>query len=494
MQETLKKLEQDSLAEGNSEVDELLTDINGESNRDSTKSDPPQNESYDSAIHSRNKYITGSKELDEMVESILGKGWEKDEMQPAPSQPASEYSQKELDDLIASILGKGWDKDDEPSVTLQTDSDVLLFDSIPDFQDSLEQAEPDLEGDDTDLDAIVATILSDSDTGPVFQQARPGNHGQSADIVHIKSVENNAATYSSSGISPPSSVVTLPATQHKTADCSDNIDPERKANFPVLITLLLLIALISAIGLWKYSVSNDDTAFTMTNTDRQEAKTEVRTERKHTSEAYQPATQEPVIQAPATQELVAQEPVIQEPVAQEPVAQEPVIQEPVIQEPVAQEPVTQEPDPTVQSAISPAKEYQTASPHGRDDNNMGDVATETPAGEASLSTDEAMVENELQGKVNPGEISAEPVAMPSGNESLTIVLPVEKSVTPEVGAEKPARETIIYTVVDGDTFWSIAKRFVRNPYKYTELAKQSKISNPELIYPGNIVIIIKNSR
>ncbi len=38
MQETLKKLEQDSLAEGNSEVDELLADINGESNRDSTKS------------------------------------------------------------------------------------------------------------------------------------------------------------------------------------------------------------------------------------------------------------------------------------------------------------------------------------------------------------------------------------------------------------------------------------------------------------------------
>lgn len=49
---------------------------------------------------------------------------------------------------------------------------------------------------------------------------------------------------------------------------------------------------------------------------------------------------------------------------------------------------------------------------------------------------------------------------------------------------------IVHVVVKGDTLWDIAKRYVRNPWRYPELAKLSNIKNPHRIYPGNKVKII----
>ncbi len=50
----------------------------------------------------------------------------------------------------------------------------------------------------------------------------------------------------------------------------------------------------------------------------------------------------------------------------------------------------------------------------------------------------------------------------------------------------------IHIVVKGDTLWHIAKRYVNNPWRYPELARLSKIRNPDLIYPGQRIIIILN--
>jgi len=52
----------------------------------------------------------------------------------------------------------------------------------------------------------------------------------------------------------------------------------------------------------------------------------------------------------------------------------------------------------------------------------------------------------------------------------------------------------IHVVVKGDTLWDIAKRYVNNPWRYPELAKLSKIKNPDLIYPGNKVVVIIHSK
>ncbi len=53
---------------------------------------------------------------------------------------------------------------------------------------------------------------------------------------------------------------------------------------------------------------------------------------------------------------------------------------------------------------------------------------------------------------------------------------------------------IIHIVVKGDTLWHIAKRYVSDPYRYPELARLSHIADPDLIYPGNRVRIIKKRR
>lgn len=54
---------------------------------------------------------------------------------------------------------------------------------------------------------------------------------------------------------------------------------------------------------------------------------------------------------------------------------------------------------------------------------------------------------------------------------------------------------IIHTIVKGDTLWHIAKRYIHDPFKYPQLARLSKIKNPDLIYPGNnVIIVIKNHK
>ncbi len=49
---------------------------------------------------------------------------------------------------------------------------------------------------------------------------------------------------------------------------------------------------------------------------------------------------------------------------------------------------------------------------------------------------------------------------------------------------------IIHIVVKGDTLWDIAARYVHDPFRYPELARLSRIRNPDLIYPGDRVRIL----
>jgi LysM repeat protein len=60
--------------------------------------------------------------------------------------------------------------------------------------------------------------------------------------------------------------------------------------------------------------------------------------------------------------------------------------------------------------------------------------------------------------------------------------------------KRPARtssKTRSYKVVKGDCLWNIAKRFYGNGSLYTKIynANKSKIKNPNLIYPGQILTI-----
>lgn len=53
--------------------------------------------------------------------------------------------------------------------------------------------------------------------------------------------------------------------------------------------------------------------------------------------------------------------------------------------------------------------------------------------------------------------------------------------------QRPAKETAKeYTVKSGDTLWAIAKRELNDGSRYKEIAELNNISNPNLIYPGQV--------
>ena len=55
-------------------------------------------------------------------------------------------------------------------------------------------------------------------------------------------------------------------------------------------------------------------------------------------------------------------------------------------------------------------------------------------------------------------------------------------------AQRPAKEMAkTYVVKKGDNLWNIAKKELGDGSKFGELAKKNGISNPSLIYPGQVI-------
>ncbi len=46
-----------------------------------------------------------------------------------------------------------------------------------------------------------------------------------------------------------------------------------------------------------------------------------------------------------------------------------------------------------------------------------------------------------------------------------------------------------YTVVKGDCLWKIAVRAYGDGYKWVKIARENNLANPDLIHPGNVLLI-----
>ena len=54
------------------------------------------------------------------------------------------------------------------------------------------------------------------------------------------------------------------------------------------------------------------------------------------------------------------------------------------------------------------------------------------------------------------------------------------------GKEYEYKDTIYYTVVEGDTLWDIWRRYLGKGYKYVQIVAENETDNPDLIYAGEI--------
>lgn len=71
--------------------------------------------------------------------------------------------------------------------------------------------------------------------------------------------------------------------------------------------------------------------------------------------------------------------------------------------------------------------------------------------------------------------------------------PAEKSRAPlelDIPADKPV-DIDVYVVREGDTLWSISQRFTGSPYNYPRIAGENRIAEPDLIFPGQRIRLIK---
>jgi nucleoid-associated protein YgaU len=96
-------------------------------------------------------------------------------------------------------------------------------------------------------------------------------------------------------------------------------------------------------------------------------------------------------------------------------------------------------------------------------------------------------------KVNRPGVHA-PAAFPEKQKTAEEVKPKPAPKRPTLELEIPRSMPVTidtYIVVEGDTLWSISQRFTGNPYNYPKIAGENRIADPDLIFPGQRIKLIR---
>ncbi len=126
-----------------------------------------------------------------------------------------------------------------------------------------------------------------------------------------------------------------------------------------------------------------------------------------------------------------------------------------------------------------------------------DVDPKLTPGTVQVLPDASAIGNENrpgQARNNPGVDKI--LDIRTGSFTLTVERPARHAPPAEPPAfqNSPNLDEIIHIVARGDTLWHIATRYLGNPWRYPELAELSRIKDPDWIYPGDIIRIIKKQR
>lgn len=87
-------------------------------------------------------------------------------------------------------------------------------------------------------------------------------------------------------------------------------------------------------------------------------------------------------------------------------------------------------------------------------------------------------------KKDEGLISS-PILLPTIVREKLSPIPITK----KGNIEKNVNKQIVYIVKEGDSLWYISKNIYGEPFLWTEIAKENKLVNPNLIYPGEELVI-----
>jgi nucleoid-associated protein YgaU len=121
----------------------------------------------------------------------------------------------------------------------------------------------------------------------------------------------------------------------------------------------------------------------------------------------------------------------------------------------------------------------------QDDRNLVLYGFDGPAWSSETQTDDAPPPPVAE------PAKAEPVAAaqePAGQPEASVAAATNRQDAPNPPAPAPPAART-YTVVSGDTLWAIAERHYGDGSRYQAIADASGISNPDLIYPGQVLTI-----
>ena len=111
----------------------------------------------------------------------------------------------------------------------------------------------------------------------------------------------------------------------------------------------------------------------------------------------------------------------------------------------------------------------------------------------NLPADDAMKSNTTHDSKGPHQEAGKILDIRTETFTLILERPSRPGPRPYQPAVQRLENTIevIHIVARGDTLWHIATRYLGNPWRYPELARLSHIKDPDWIYPGDIIRIIK---